>query len=302
MNTASHPRMGAREWALMLLLSAVWGSSFFFYKVLVQELPPLTVVMGRVTLAALALNLILASRRSSLRPLLPMAPQFFVLGILNNVVPFILICWGETRVSSGLASILNATTPVFGVLTTHFLTGDERLNWGKAAGVALGFAGVAVLVGPAALHGSSDVLGEIACLLGAFVYSLGGIYGRRFRDIPALTVATGQITAAAIIMLPLAMLVDRPWTLAPPSIGAWEALLAISLLCTAFAYLLFFRILAVAGATNIFLVTFLLPISALALGYFALGETIQPPAYAGVVLIGLGLAAIDGRLWKRLRR
>jgi drug/metabolite transporter (DMT)-like permease len=294
--------MGAREWALLLLLSVIWGSSFFFYKVLVQELPPLTVVMGRVALAAIALNLVLAARGQSLRPALRMGPQFFLLGILNNVVPFILICWGETRVSSGLASILNATTPVFGVLTTHFLTDNERLTWGKAAGVALGFAGVAVLIGPAALHGGSDVLGEIACLLGAFVYSLGGIFSRRFGALPALTVATGQITAAAIIMLPLALIVDRPWTLPTPSLGAWEALLAISLLCTAFAYLLFFRIVAVAGATNIFLVTFLLPISALALGYFALGETIQPQAYAGVALIGLGLAAIDGRLVERLRR
>jgi drug/metabolite transporter (DMT)-like permease len=302
MTTAHHPRMGATEWGLLLALSVVWGSSFFFYKVLVRELPPLTVVMGRVTLAALALNLILMARGGSLRPALPQTPQFVLLGILNNVVPFILICWGETRVSSGLASILNATTPVFGVLTTHVLTDNERLNWGKAAGVALGFAGVAVLVGPSALHDGGDVAGEVACLAGAFVYSLGGIYGRKFRALPALTVATGQITTAALIMLPLALLVDRPWRLPMPSIGAWEALLAIALLCTAFAYLLFFKILAVAGATNIFLVTFLLPISALALGYFALGETIQPQAYAGVALIGLGLAAIDGRVWNLFRR
>ena len=296
------PHMGGREWTMLLILSAVWGSSFFFYKVLVDVLPPLTVVLGRVGLAAVALNLVLLARRDPLRATPVQWCRFAVLGLLNNAIPFALFAWGETRITSGLASILNATTPIFGVLVAHAATEDERLNWGKAAGVAFGFLGVTVLTGPAALAGRGNLAGEGACLLAALSYSLGGVYGRRFRALPALKVATGQITAATLLLLPVAAVVDRPWTLPPPSPATWAALLGIALLCTAFAYLLFFRILAAAGATNLFLVTFLLPVSALLLGYFALGERLRPEGFAGMALIGLGLAAIDGRLAAALSR
>ena len=293
-------RMGAREWTLMLVLSAIWGSSFFFFKVLVRELPPLTVVLGRVGLAAVALNLFLLIRRDPLRASPSLWRDFLILGILNNAIPFTLIAWGETRLSSGMASILNATTPVFAVLAAHFLTADEKLSWNKAAGVLLGFAGVVVLVGPAALAGQNAPWGQLACLAAALSYSLGGLYGRRFRHLPVMQVTTGQLSACTLLMLPLAGLVDHPWNLAMPSPGAWAALAGISLLCTALAYLLFFRILAVAGVTNLTLVTFLLPVSAMTLGYFALGEKLQLPGFAGIAFIGAGLAAIDGRLPRKL--
>lgn len=296
------PAMGAKEWTMLLALSVLWGGSFFFFKVLVEELPPFTVVLGRVGLAAIALNLLLLARRDSLPTEPGLWGAFLIMGLLNNVVPFTLIVFGETRISSGLASILNATTPIFTVLAAHVLTANEKLSWAKSVGVLFGFAGVAVLIGPGVLFGlgRGDLIGEAACLLAAFTYAFAGIYGRRFKGVPPLKVATGQITASTFVLIPLSMLVDRPWTLPAPSANVWMAFAGIALLSTALAYILYFRILATAGATNLLLVTFLLPISALALGVLFLGEAVTWQALAGMVLIGVGLAAIDGRLWRAL--
>jgi drug/metabolite transporter (DMT)-like permease len=301
---ATAPRMGAPEWIALLALSTLWGGSFFFFKVLVAELPPFTVVLGRVGIAALALNLLLLARRDPLWREFQLWRPFLVLGLLNNVIPFSLIAFGETRITSGSAAILNATTPIFTILAAHLFTADERLTVPKGIGVLAGFLGVAVLIGPEALSGlgQGDLLGDACCLLAALVYGLAAIYGRRFKGIAPLKIATAQVTAATIILLPLAGLVDRPWTLPMPSPGAWMALLAIALLCTALAYLLYFRILAVAGATNLVLVTFLLPASALGLGALFLSEQVTPQALLGLALIGLGLAAIDGRPWGMARR
>lgn len=301
--TPSVPRMGATEWVLLLTLSVLWGGSFFFYKILVAELPPLTIVLGRVGIAALALNAYLLLRRDPM----PLSPRlwlaFGIMGFLNNVVPFTLIAWGEVRIDSGLASILNATTPIFTVIAAQFLTSDERLHWGKGAGIVFGFLGVAVLMGPDALQGLGgyQLPGQLACLLAALVYAFAGIYGRRFKGVAPLKLATGQVTASTLVLLPLAALVNRPWTLPMPSLHAWEALLGAALLSTALAYRLYFRILAAAGATNLLLVTFLLPVSALLLGTLVLGEAIEARSLAGMALIGAGLAAIDGRLWGMVR-
>ena len=298
------PRMGPPEWLALFALSGLWGGSFFFFKILVAELPPFTVVLGRVGIAAVALNLLLWVRRDPLRLPKRQWGPFLLLALINNVIPFSLIAFGEIRIASGEAAILNATTPIFTILVAHLLTGDEKITVSKGIGVLCGFLGVAVLIGPAAFSdfGQGDLLGDAACLLGAMVYGFGAIYGRRFKGIPPLKIATGQVTAATVILLPLAALVDRPWALPMPSPAAWAALLAIALLSTALAYLLFFRILAVAGATNLVLVTFLLPGSALALGAAFLDETITLRALAGLAVIGLGLAAIDGRPWGVARR
>jgi len=297
------PRMGGTEWILLFTLSILWGGSFFFFKILVDVLPPFTVVLGRVGLAAIALNLFLLARGDSMPSSTRLWRQFFAMGTLNNVIPFTLIVFGETRIASGLASILNATTPLFTVIAAHFLTTSERLTWAKIAGMVFGFLGVAVLIGPDALSGlrQSDLLGEGACLLAALTYGFAGIYGRRFKGVPPLEVATGQITASTIILLPIAAFVDRPWLLPAPDPHVWAAFAGIALLSTALAYILYFRILATAGATNLLLVTFLLPISALLLGALVLGETVDARAIFGMILIGAGLAAIDGRSWKALR-
>ena len=298
------PVMGGREWMLLLVLSALWGGSFFFFKVLVAELPPFTVVLGRVGLAALLLNVFLLLRRDPM----PASPRlwrsFIVMGILNNVLPFTLIVWGESRISSGLASILNATTPIFTVLAAHVLTHNEKINWNKGIGVLFGFMGVAVLIGPSAIASvdGGTVAGEIACLCAALTYGFASIYGRRFNGISALKVATGQITGSTLVLIPLTTLIDHPWTLPVPSIHAFEALMGIAVFSTALAYIIYFRILGVAGATNLMLATFLLPISALLLGVLFLGETVNLQAIGGMALIGMGLAAIDGRLWAAVRQ
>jgi drug/metabolite transporter (DMT)-like permease len=296
--------MGATEWCLLLVLAVLWGGSFFFFKVLIEALPPFTVVLGRVGLAAILLNLFLALRGDRL----PASPgvwgRFAVMGLMNNVVPFTLIVFGESRISSGLASILNATTPLFTVLAAHFLTANEKATAAKVAGVAIGFLGVAALIGPDAFlrSGSEDLIGEAACLAAALVYAFAGIYGRRFRGVRPLTAATGQLTASTFILIPIAAFVDHPWTLPAPNAPVWAAMVGIAVLSTALAYSLYFRILAVAGATNLLLVTFLIPASALLLGWLALGETIRPAAFGGMALIGAGLGCIDGRPLYWLRR
>lgn len=293
--------MSARNWGLLLLLSLLWGSSFFFYKVLVAALPPVTVVLGRVGIAAIALNLWLLAQGT----VMPLSPRlwlrFLVLGLLNNAIPFVLIAWGETRITSGMASILNATTPIFMVVLTHFLTHDEKLTTGKVVGIGFGFAGTAVLVGPDAFAGGSQVWGELAVVAASCVYAFAGVYSRRFTGLPALQAATGQITGAAILLVPLSLLVDHPWTFPLPGWEIWGSFLAIALLNTAFAYFIYYKMLATAGVTYISLCTFIIPPLALVLGAVVLGEHITLNALIGMAIIALGLAAIDGRILKFLR-
>ena len=293
--------MSARNWGLLLLLSLLWGSSFFFYKLLVAVLPPVTVVFGRLGIAAIAMNLWLLARGQ----VLPSSPllwaRFALLGVLNTGIPFVLVAWGETRIASGLASILNATMPIFTVVVAHLGTDDEKMSPGKIAGIGLGILGVCVLVGRDALAGNGEVLGELAMIVASCTYAFGAVYGRRFTGRPPLVVATGQITASALVLLPLSLLVDHPWTLPLPEWNVWAPLLAIALVNTALAYVVYFRMLATVGATYMSLVTFLNPVIALLLGTVVLGERIMPQALAGMAIIALGLAAINSRRLNRRR-
>lgn len=296
-------RIEGGMWLLLGALSVLWGGSFFFAKVAVDELRPFTVVLGRVGLAAIALNVVV--RLSGYR--MPRSRgawgAFFGMGALNNLLPFSLIFWGQTHIASGLAAILNATTPLFTIVVAHALTRDEKLTANRAAGVLAGLAGVVVMIGPEALGGLGlDVAAQLAVLGAALSYAFAGIYGRRFRTLPPLVPATGQVTASTLLVLPVALIVDRPWELAPPSPVTWGAVLGLALLCTAIAYVIYFRILATAGATNLLLVTFLIPVSALLLGTTILDERLDPAQFAGMALIFAGLAVIDGRIVGALRR
>jgi drug/metabolite transporter (DMT)-like permease len=297
-------QMGVREWSLLLLLSVLWGASFFLFKVLVAELPTLTIVLARVLLAAILLHLIMLARRQAMPMDAKRWREFFIMGFLNNALPFVLLVWAETKISGGLASILNATTPVFSVLAAHFYTANEKLNWYKGFGVCFGLLGVLILIGPSILVGAGgdQVLPEVAVLFTALVYAIAGMYGRRFKDLPPLAVATGQLTASSLMLIPLTLLVDHPWNLPSPSAQTWQALLCLAVFSTALAYIIYFRILASAGATNVMLVTLLVPISAIMLGAVFLHETFTTQAFAGMCLIALGLAAIDGRLPAAVRR
>jgi drug/metabolite transporter (DMT)-like permease len=289
--------MGVTEWLLLVTLSLLWGGSFFFNAVALADLPPFTVVFVRVAIAALVLGLIITITGQTPRLSASLCLAFLVMGLLNNVIPFSLIVWGQTRIGSGLASILNATTPLFTVLLAHWLTRDERLTPTRLIGVVCGLVGVAVMIGPQALeHLGLDVLAQLAVVAAAMAYAFAGIFGRRFKGTPPMVTAAGQLGASALLMLPLVLLVDRPMSLAMPTPTTWGALLGLAVLSTALAYVIYFRILARAGATNLLLVTFLIPVSALLLGIGILGEVLQTRELVGMTLIGLGLAAIDGRL------
>ncbi len=295
--------MSPVEWALLLLLSVIWGGSFFFNKIALADLPTLTIVFGRVSLGGIILIIMVYALGRSL----PRSPglwlSFFLMGALNNMIPFCLIVWGQNRIGSGLASILNAATPVFTVLLAHCLTRDERLTGKKMLGVCLGLAGVAVLIGPEALRGlGMNLAAQLAVLGAGFSYALAGIFGRRFRHLPPLVTAAGQVASGALLLLPLTLWADRPWTLPVPGPAALGSVLCLAVICTAGAYLIYFRILASAGATNILLVTLLIPVSASFLGAVFLGEVLSCQHAAGMGLIALGLAAIDGRLMIWLRK
>jgi drug/metabolite transporter (DMT)-like permease len=292
------------EWAMLLALSVVWGGSFFFVGIAVKELPPLTIVALRTSLAAIllwlaapALGFVMPRRREAL-------VAFLVMGLLNNAIPFCLIVWGQTQLASGLASILNATTPLFTVLAGHFLSADDRMTPPRLAGALCGLFGVAVMIGPQLVEGlGSGVLAELAILGAAVSYAFASLFGRRFRrlGIDPIATATGQVTASSLMLVPIALIVDRPWTLPMPGAATIAAIAAIASLSTALAYILYFRILAGAGATNVVLVTLLAPVSSILLGAIFLHEHLEIRHFLGLALIGLGLACIDGRLLKVFR-
>ena len=305
-HSAMTPVMGGREWAMLLALAVLWGGSFFFNGIAVRELPSFTLVWLRVAVAAATLLLVLRLLGQRMPTGGRIWAAFFGMGLLNNVIPFVLIVWGQHHIASGLASILNATTPLFTVLVAHLLTPDERLTPLKAVGVAVGFAGTVFMIGPDALGGLGiGVTAQLACLAGALAYAFAGIFGRRFRrmGIAPMATAAGQVCASTMLLLPVMLLVDRPWTLAMPYPATWGAVLGVGLFSTALAYVLYFRILAAAGATNLLLVTFLIPVSAILLGALVLGETLLLRHFVGMAVIGAGLAFIDGRLpWLLIER
>ncbi len=299
-NRPMHPA----EWALLVALSLLWGGSFFFTGVALTALQPLTTVVLRVGLAALILNFAIRASGTRLPHGRGILRAFLGMGLLNNAVPFCLIVWGQTHIASGLAAILNAATPLFTVVVAHCLTGDERMSPNRLAGVLVGFAGVAVMVGPAAMGSvGTELPAQFAVLGAALSYALAGVYGRRFArmGVSPLVTAAGQVSASTLLLLPAMLLVDRPWTLAMPGLSVWGAVLGAAALSTALAYVIYFRLLATAGAANLLLVTFLVPISAILLGSIVLGERLATCHYLGMAVIGCALALVDGRLLRRAR-
>ncbi|HEY6048629.1 MAG TPA: EamA family transporter [Sphingomicrobium sp.] len=299
--------MNGSDWLILGVLALIWGGAFFFIGVAVRHVPPLTYVWLRLTIAAAAMWLFLAFKGQRIGLPRQVWGSILVLALLNNALPFTLFGWGQTHIASGLASILNATTPIWGVVVAHFLTHDERMSPRKIAGVLLGFGGVATMIGPSLLSSlGTSALAQLACVTASLSYALAAVWARRFKRIGVspLSVTTGQLTAGAVVMLPLSMFVDHPWQHALPALGAWAAIGALALFCTAFGYVLYFRLIDSAGATNALLVTLLVPPVAILLGGLFLAETLAPQDFLGLGLIALGLAAIDGRLitWLGRRR
>jgi drug/metabolite transporter (DMT)-like permease len=295
--------MTGRVWLLLGMLSLLWGGSFFFVGVAVRELPPLTIVASRVALAALVLLPALHLMGQHLPRERKIWLAFFGMGLLNNAIPFTLIVWGQGQIPSGLAAILNATTPISTAIAAHVFTHDEKLTPNRILGVLLGVAGVAVMLGADLLSGLGQNLpAQGACLLATLSYACAGVFGRRFRRmaVPPPVTAAGQLLASTLLLMPLALLVDKPWNMALPGWPVIAALLALAVLSTALAYVIFFRVMAAAGS-NVNLVTLLVPVSAILLGVLVLDESLLPRHLLGFGIIALGLLAIDGRVLRRLK-
>ena len=296
-------QMGATEWGLLLFLSILWGGSFFFIKVAVSELAPFSVVLCRVAIGAMLLAIAVRASGHEFPATLDGWVPYAVMGLLNNVVPFSLITWGEQVIGSGLASVLNASTPLFGAIIAHVLTADEKLSGNRLAGVLVGIAGVAVLIGPSGFDlRAGPLLGAAAVLCASISYGCSSVWGKRFRGVPALTTSCCQLTCSSLMMLPLVLVFDKPWLRPVPSAQVLLSVAGLGIISTALAYVIFFTILRRAGASNVVLVTLLVPLTATALGIFFLNESLRPTDLAGAALIAIALLIIDGRPFTTLRR
>jgi len=311
--TANDNRIDARDWSLLAGLSVLWGGSFFFNGVVLKELPPLTVVLLRVALAAMILLPVLRAYQIRFPAGLSGWKPFFAIALLNNVLPFSLIVIGQTYIPSGLASILNATTPLFTVMVMA-AAGDEKLHARRVVGVLTGLIGVIVLHGQdvhgQGVHGqdahgqdpgfqSGEGVGILLCLAAAFSYGLSALYARRkLSNSPPLATATFQLLASALMMTIVAAVFERPWQLPMPGVTTWLAMIGLSALSTALAYIVFFQVLRRSGSTNVMLVTLLIPVTAILLGYLVLGESISLREIIGALVIGSALLLMDGRVLK----
>jgi drug/metabolite transporter (DMT)-like permease len=292
----------ARDWLLLGLLSVLWGGSFFFNGVVLKELPPFTLVFLRVSLAALMLLPLLWLYRIRFPNGLSGWKPFIAIGLFNNVLPFSLIVVGQTYVPSGLASILNATTPLFTVIVMT-AAGEEKLLARRIGGVVVGLLGVIILHGDGIGLERGQGTGIVLCLAAALSYGVSALVARRLpSDVPPLGAATFQMLASAAMMTVVAGVVDRPWQLAVPGVTTWLAVFGLAALSTALAYIVFFQILRRSGATNVMLVTLLVPVTAILLGWLVLGEKISPREIAGALVIGSALLLIDGRALKIFQR
>lgn len=294
--------MSLKQWLLLAALSVLWGGSFLFVGIAVKELPPLTIVLARVGLAALILLPFMLALGHKLPPTLPAWMPFLGMAILNNVIPFTLITVGQRELASGVASIINATTPLFSLLIAHALTTDEKLRANKLAGVLIGIAGIAVLMGSEALNDRASSLVSMGlCLAACASYGFAGLWGRRLRATPPLRSACCQLLCSTLVLGLLAGIAERPWTLPPPTRTTLMALAGLAMVSTSLAYLIFFHILSVSGPTNVMLVTLMIPVSGIAFGVLLLDETVAVRHFAGALVIGSGLLVIDGRLMNLLR-
>ncbi len=300
---ATAPRMDGLAWAMLLTLALVWGLSFPFAEIALRGLPVLTVVALRVALATVTLWGVVAMMGIPLPRARAAWLSLGVMGIVNNVIPFALIVWGQTAITSGMAAVLIGTTPLFTGFVAGALLPDERLTAPRVLGILFGVGGVAVIVGPSVLDDIGGALwAEFAVIGAALSYAFASVFARslgRFAVHPVV-LSAGQTMAASLVLVPAALLIDRPFSLPAPSVEVWAAVVAFAILGTAVAYILYFAIIARAGATNTMLVTVLIPVVALLSGVVLLGEAVTLRQLAGMALIALGLSVIDGRIWRWL--
>ena len=294
--------MNFHVWVMLVVLSILWGISFIFTEIALEDFRPLTIATLRVSGAASVLWIYLLIIGAEIPRSLSIWGAFLIMGIVNNAIPFAAIMFAQTLISASLASILNSTAPLFTVVLAGILLSDERITTARIFAVILGFIGVVVMIGPPALLGiGADVLAQCAVLGASVSYAFSAVFARRFKamGLQPSVLAVGMLTMSSLCLAPVAIFFDRPFTLNAPGISSIAAAAGVALLSTALAYILYFRILATAGATNLLLVTFLIPVSAILLGVNFLGESLNLSQIAGMILIGMGLAVMDGRIFKR---
>lgn len=299
------PKLDATGWGLIAILSVLWGGAFFLIEVGLRSYSPNTLVFMRLALAVPPMWIVMRMMGERLPGDLKSWSLLMVVGALNCALPFILFFWGQQYLDSGYASILNATTPIWGVIVAHFMTSDEKATPARIVGVLVGMAGIIVMVGPDAMKGlSNNLLAQIACIVSTLFYSFAAIYGRRLSQtqMTPMVVATGQTAMAALFMLPVVLLFDQPWAMAMPRMDSTLAGITLALFSSALAYILYFRLIDRAGASNAQLVAFLMPILAVILGIAFLGESLSGGQIAGAALIAVGLVILDGRLVARFQQ
>lgn len=298
-------RMGLVEWSMLIVLSMLWGGSYFFVEIALIEWPPLLIVAVRVSVAALVIWAIVLAAGLPIPRSRSAWTAFVLMGLLNNVFPFLLIVWGQKEITSSLAAILTASAPIFTVIVAGLLLRDERMTASKLSGAVLGLVGVVILIGPSSLSGlDASLLAQLAILTAALSYALAGVYARRFpaMNINPIVAAAGQLLISSLITIVLVLAFETPAQLLTSSARVWVAVGAMAIVSTALAYILYFRLIARAGATNAMLVTLLMPVTAILLGSLFLGERLHTLHIVGMAVIGLGLSVIDGRLWSRIGR
>lgn len=298
---ASDGRMAAGDWALLGLLSVLWGGSFCFNGVVLRELPPLTVVFVRVVLASLMLLPLLRRRGIAWPSGVAGWTPFVAMALFSNVLPFGLILHAQTEITGGLASILIATTPIFTVLIMA-VAGEESLSARRVAGVLLGLLGVVILQGKDLGLRGGHATGILLCLAAAFSYGISTLLGRRILVTSPLGSATFQMLVSCVMLAILSFALEQPWRLPMPGITTVVSIVGLAAFSTALAYLVFFQILQRSGATNVVLVTLMCPVTAMVLGYLVLGERITRQEILGALVIGSALVVMDGRVFDLFRR
>lgn len=295
--------LSGHAWLLLMILSLIWGGSFLSVHVALAEIGPLTAVAHRTGWAMLILWGYIFARKLDI----PREPRiwaaFLVMGLLNNVIPFSLMAWAQLHIETGLTAILNAATAIFGVLFAAVFFIDEKLSWRKGLGVTLGFIGVATAIGLNHLA-AFDLrsVAQLAVIGGTMSYALAGVWARKtIGHLKPQVAAAGMVTGASLISIPMAWVVEGPISL-DLSLNTWLAIAYYAIIATAVAYLLYYRVLALAGSGNLMLVTLLVAPVAIILGAITLGEALPLKAYVGFAILAVGLLILNGRLLPRPKR
>jgi drug/metabolite transporter (DMT)-like permease len=282
----------------IIFLAALWGPSFLFIKIAVQEIPPLTMAAARVTLAAVILYGVLRLYRRKLPRERHIWGKFFIAGLMGNALPFVLFNWGEMYIDSALAAILNGTTPLFTLVIAHFFIHDDRLSRDKVIGAFIGFGGLLMLVAPSLMDGfHATTLGLLAVTTAAMCYGVNIVFTKKFlRGLPGLVGPTAQLSMASLILLPISFTLEQPLSLPMPSTAATASVVALAVIGTALAFIVYYRLLETTPASALAMVTYLIPVFGVLLGVLILDEKLQWNAYAGFILILLGVMVVNGAI------